>query len=97
MAHGFEWDPRKNAANIAKHGIDFEDAIGIFERAVLEFEDTRRHYGERRLVAVGVIGGSAVTVVYTPRGGNLRIISARRARRHERAAYREAFPEDAKG
>ena len=43
----FEWDTAKNVANIAKHGIDFEDAIRIFEGPVLESPDERREYGDR--------------------------------------------------
>jgi uncharacterized protein (DUF4415 family)/uncharacterized DUF497 family protein len=47
----FEWDAAKNAANIAKHGIDFEDAIRIFDGPVLEKADARRDYGEARIIA----------------------------------------------
>ena len=53
MAVGFEWDPRKNRANIHKHGIDFEDAIEVFEGACLEGPDERFDYGERRMIAYG--------------------------------------------
>ena len=42
----FEWNAAKNAANIAKHGIDFEDAIEMFDGPVLERPDDRRDYGE---------------------------------------------------
>ena len=87
----FEWDPDKNAANIAKHGIDFEDAIRIFEGPVLESTDERRRYGEVRIVAFGVVEDRELAVVYTMRGGHRRIISARRAHRRERQAYREAY------
>jgi uncharacterized protein len=90
----FEWDPDKNAANIAKHGIDFEDAIRIFEGPVLESTDERRHYGEVRIVAFGVVEDRDLAVVYTMRGGHRRIISARRAHRRERKAYREAYPKE---
>lgn len=86
----FEWDDAKNAANIAKHGIDFEDAIRIFEGPVLEKADDRRNYGEIRLIAFGVAEGRELAVVYTMRGGRCRIISARRAHSRERKAYREA-------
>jgi uncharacterized protein len=87
----FEWDPDKNAANIAKHGIDFEDAVRIFEGPVLESSDERRDYGEVRIIAFGVVDGRELAVVYTMRGGSRRIISARRAHRRERKAYREAY------
>lgn len=88
----FEWDAAKNAANLAKHGIDFEDAIGIFDGPVLERSDDRRDYGEHRLIAFGVVEDRELAVVYTIRGTHRRIISARRAHRHERKEYRDAYP-----
>ncbi len=92
MARAFEWDMRKNAANVAKHGIDFEDAVRIFEGPVLESTNTRRDYGEARIIAFGVIDDRELAVVYTMRGERRRIISARRAHSRERKAYREAYP-----
>jgi uncharacterized protein len=89
----FEWDDAKNSANITKHGIDFEDAIGIFEGSVLIRTDARGDYGEVRVVAVGVVDNRELAVVYTVRGTRRRIISARRAKISERKAYREAYPE----
>jgi hypothetical protein len=88
----FEWDQGKNEANIAKHGIDFDEAIGIFEGFVLERVDNRRDYGEVRIAATGVAEGRELAVVYTIRGEVRRIISARRARRNERRAYRQTYP-----
>ena len=85
----FQWDAAKNAANIAKHGIDFEDAIGIFDGPVLQKADVRRDYGEARVIAVGVVEGRELAVVYTVRGRHRRIISARRAHSREREAYRK--------
>ena len=87
----FEWDATKNTANLAKHGIDFQDAVRIFEGPVLEKIDSRRNYGEERIVAVGMVEGLELYVVYTIRGGRRRINSARRANKHEREAYRLAF------
>ena len=75
----FEWDTAKNAANIAKHGIDFEDAIRIFEGPVLESPDERHDYGEVRIIAFGVVDARELAVVYTTRVGRRRIISPRRA------------------
>ncbi len=86
----FEWDAAKNTANLAKHGIDFQDAVPIFDGPVLEKIDRRRDYGEERIAAVGVAMGLALYVVYTVRGDKRRIIPARRANRHERQAYRLA-------
>jgi uncharacterized DUF497 family protein len=86
----FEWDSVKNASNFAKHGVDFDDAARIFDGPVLEKIDRRRDYGEERMAAVGMVNGIEVFVVYTWRGRNRRIISARRANHHEREAYRRA-------
>ncbi|MET0399912.1 MAG: BrnT family toxin [Longimicrobiaceae bacterium] len=86
----FEWDERKCLANLAKHGIDFQDAARIFDGATLEIASNRD--GEERRLAVGVVEEREVAVVYTVREGRYRIISARRARRYERRAYRAAYP-----
>ncbi len=86
----FEWDENKRLTNIEKHGIDFEDAIGIWEGDVVEVP-SRSQYGENRLVAFGVLEGRVIAVVFTDRGGARRIISARRARRNEREYYEAAF------
>jgi uncharacterized protein len=94
MPPGFEWDAAKNAANVTKHGIGFEDAARIFEGPVLEQIDHRRDYGEERVAVTGVTMGLELFVVYTVRGDNRRIISARRASRYERDAYYRAFPRE---
>jgi uncharacterized DUF497 family protein len=86
----FEWDPVKRDTNLRKHGVDFMDAVGIFDSWVLEWSDLRRDNGERRIVAVGTGGGRVLTVVYTWRAGKRRIISARRSSEKEARAYRAA-------
>jgi hypothetical protein len=83
----FEWDETKRRANLAKHGVDFADAIGIFAGPIFESEDARRDYGERCLRAIGSVGGEVLFVVYTPRRKFRRIISARKTNREETAAY----------
>ena len=88
----FEWDAAKNVANIAKHSIDFEDAVQMFEGPTLLREDMRREYGEIRMIAYGAIDDLEFTVVYTPRGTRRRIISARRSHKRERETYRKAYP-----
>jgi len=88
----FEWDEAKRRANILKHGIDFVDAIDIFAGRLIETEDRRRDYGERRLLATGEAGGETLRIVYTWRGDRRRIITARRARRNERRAYYASDP-----
>lgn len=90
----FSWDERKSARNLRDRGFDFEFATLIFDGPTLEREDTRRDYGERRVVAIGIAQGAALTVVYTDRTetGEVvrRLISARLSDRHERQAYVEA-------
>ena len=81
----FEWDDSKRQSNLAKHGVDFQDALRIFEGPV--FEKVNRSHGEDRVLAVGVIEGVEIVVVYVIRGRHRRIISARRAHRDERQDY----------
>jgi len=88
----FEWDPAKNAANIAKHGIDFADAVLIFKGKVLYESAEQDKYGELRIRAIGELNGKEIFVIYTPRAQKRRIISARRARDYERAAFRDLYP-----
>jgi uncharacterized protein len=88
----FEWDEAKSQDNLEKRGFDFEYAARIFQTGDrLEYEDQRRHYGERRMVAIGEIEGEILFLVYTWRGTSRRIISARLASRRERDAYRQTF------
>jgi uncharacterized DUF497 family protein len=83
----YEWDEAKRLANVAKHGIDFPDAVHIFEGEFVEAEDRRRNYGEVRMLASGELDGRVIRVVYTWRGDRRRIISAWRARRNDSRAY----------
>lgn len=88
----FEWDEAKNLTNIEKHGVSFEDACKIFEGFTLDVEDTRFDYGEDRTISIGMLQGVVLlTVVHTDRAGNLRIISARPAKRSERRRYDQAL------
>ena len=96
MFSGFEWDARKNAANLAKHGIDFDDAIGVFEGPVVE-RDLAPRSDESRFLVVGMVEDRVIAVIYPPRGDRRRIVSARRASRRERATYRDAFPPGPEG
>ena len=83
----FSWDPRKNRTNIAKHHISFSRAAKIFDGPRLEKEDTRRDYGEKRMLALGRSDGRILRVVYTRRNACIHIISARKANTHEREEY----------
>ena len=87
---GFEWDVEKDAINIAKHGIGFVEASQIFRKPVLERIDTRRDYGEKRMIALGEYDGVVLCVVYTIRHSNRRIISAWRTSKNDRQNYESA-------
>lgn len=87
----FEWDPSKAVDNYEKHGISFEDAATIFAGPILVERSDRK--GERRWLAVGRLEGRLITVVFTRRRSEhgaerICLISARRARSHERERYR---------
>jgi uncharacterized DUF497 family protein len=81
----FEWDENKRRANFAKHHIDFQDAKRLFDGPVFERRVSRR--GEDRVVAIGSIEEIEIVVVYVIGDKTRRIISARRAHRHEREDY----------
>ncbi len=87
----FEWDEEKSLRNLAERGFDFEFACRIFEGDIIEQEDTRRDYGERRVIALGEVEGDVFAVVYTWREGRRRIISGRLANRNERNVYRRTL------
>jgi uncharacterized protein len=85
----FEWDPRKAASNARKHGIRFADAVPVLEDecAVTLREEA---YGEQRWVTIGMDAvGRILVVVYTWRGDDIRIISARPATQREYKQYME--------
>jgi len=83
------WDPEKLKANIAKHGVRFSDAIPALEDPrALTITDHESDPGEERFVTVGCdASGRILVVVYTWRGGDIRLISARPADPHERQEY----------
>ena len=89
MPIGFEWDEEKTASNIRDHeGVTFEQAAAAFsDPFAAEWIDEREDYGEERSILLGRISGQLLYVVYTERGTNIRIISARRATRHEQDIY----------
>jgi uncharacterized DUF497 family protein len=84
----FEWDEAKSQRNVKERGFDFAYAVGIFDSLVIETIDSRRDYGEQRVIALGSVDTGILAVVYTDRHGVRRIISARRANRRECDAYR---------
>ena len=87
-----EWDAVEAAANVAKHGVRFEYAVGVFlDPRRREAVDGRRDHGEERRVVLGAIDGRVYVVACTFREGRVRLISARKANPREQARC-AAFP-----
>jgi hypothetical protein len=86
----FEWDPVKASTNRAKHGVSFEEAVSAFYDPLAATVTDPDTAGEYRFVTIGrSASGRLLVVVYADWGHTLRIISARRANRHEKRAYEE--------
>jgi uncharacterized DUF497 family protein len=84
----FEWDFTKAEENFLKHGISFPEAtIALDDPMIVEELDDREQYGEDRVKAYAMGNSFVLTIVYTERGEVIRIISARRATRHEQDYY----------
>jgi len=92
MALTFEWDPKKAVSNLAKHGVSFEEATGVFADAnALTIPDPLHSGAEHRQITMGrTLNSKILVVVHTERGDNLRIISARRANPREKKTYAAA-------
>ena len=87
-ASRFQFDPRKAAENLRKHGVRFGDAEGVFADPLAIHRGDPDAGGEERFVAVGLGNeGRLLVVVYVQRGREIRLISARRATRREARAY----------
>ena len=84
----FGFDPRKAAANVAKHGVSFAHAEqALRDPRALTMEDPDAE-GEQRMVTLGMDAlGRILMVIHTRREGRTRVISARKASPGERAQY----------
>lgn len=89
----FTWNDRKAADNERKHGGTFEEAVTVFADTLAgTIPDPVHSVGEDREIIIGLSHRNHIlVVVFTERGHNIRIISARRATRRERKTYEEAF------
>jgi hypothetical protein len=83
----FVWDEAKRRLNLRKHGIDFADADKIFRGVTFTAEDTRKDYGEQRFLTLGLLEDQVVSVAHTEQGEEIRIISIRKATKHEARFY----------
>ena len=87
----FEWDEPKRKSNFDKHGVDLLAAALIFEGPCLTRIDDRYDYGETRYISLGETDGECFVVVHTERNGAIRLISAWRGSRRDRAEYQARF------
>jgi uncharacterized DUF497 family protein len=84
----YQWDPKKAAVNLEKHGVDFADAVGVFEDEWALTIKEEYIEGEQRFVTMAMdFLGRVLVVVYTYRNDDIRLISARRATKRERRVY----------
>ena len=91
MGYEFEWDPRKAAENLRKHGVSFEEASTVFADPLAMLKaDPDHSLDEQRYILLGLsTRGSLFVVAFGERPPRTRLISARRAVRHERREYEE--------
>jgi uncharacterized protein len=89
MSVDFEWDPAKAEANVKKHRVAFDEALSVFADPLARiFDDPDHSADEAREILVGNSTRQRLLLVsFTERAGKVRIISARRATRHERQDY----------
>lgn len=86
----YSFDPAKQASNLKKHGLDMADAPLVIESGrTVTFEDRRFNYNEERFVTLGPLRDMLVVIVTAEIDDHIRIISMRKADRHEQTIYRE--------
>ena len=85
------FDPTKRDKTLRERGLDFEDASIVFAGTTVEVEDTRRNYGEPRIICYGLLAGRLVVVGYTRRGAARHIFSMRKANDREKARLAPYF------
>jgi uncharacterized protein len=85
----YQWDNDKAVTNLGKHGIDFADAVSVFADD-LAVTVSQERFNEEQFITIGIDAlGRVLVVVYTWRGNEIRLISARTATRLERKQYEE--------
>ena len=79
------FDSAKREKTLAERGLDFADAVLVFSGVTVIVEDTRKNYGEVRIICYGLLDGRMVVLGYTPRGADRHIFSMRKANEREKA------------
>lgn len=87
----FEWDENKRLRTIEERGIDLLYAALIFEGEVITGPDDRKDYGELREISVGMVDNECFIVVHTRRGDVVRLITAWKGSRRDRANYQASI------
>ncbi|HUX44527.1 MAG TPA: BrnT family toxin [Terracidiphilus sp.] len=84
------WNEAKRKANIRKHGLDFQDACLVYDNpGKCTYESHRPEESRWMDIAMAMIHGQLLTLIYTRRGDDIRVISFRPASREERKQYEE--------
>ena len=87
-----EFDPKKDVANLKKHGVSLSEGDGVLNDPLAVSVEDDSAEGEQRFVTIGMnVFGSLMVVVHTPRGDKVRIISVRKADPKERKAYEKGI------
>lgn len=84
------YDPIKNNTNIQQRGLSFDRATDFDYEAALVTHDSRKHYGEDRYIALGLLDGRVHVLVFTPTADGIRVISFRKANKREVRTYENA-------
>lgn len=85
------YDPPKRQKTLDERGLDFEDAASVFAGETFEVEDTRKDYGETRMISFGYLRGRMVVVGYVQRGDARHVFSMRKANDRERKKIEPYF------
>ena len=84
----YSYDPKKRAANLKKHGYDFEEAPQVIEsKRTVTFEDRRFTYDEQRFITLGMLREDVVVIATAETDEEIRLISMRKAERNEQEIY----------
>jgi hypothetical protein len=83
----FTWSDAKRKRNVEQHGLDFVDAPRVFDGPTYTYEDDRFDYSEQRFVTLGILDEFVVSIVHTETSRVIRIISLRKATKHEQAIF----------
>lgn len=89
----FEYNPAKSRRNLEKHGISLEDAQELWTRPFVQGQ--ARSTDEDRWMIVGLLENKLYTCIFTVRNDTIRLISARRSRKNEEAAYHAQITKEA--